>query len=80
MGSNLALLQKIHEVRSIVIFIADAGEPAVWGTWRAISPGRISFRRTGNLIKEVVCRPLQALLLPGSIRPPGSPLPNLLYG
>jgi hypothetical protein len=43
-------------------------------------PGRFSFRLTGSLIKEAVYRPLPALLFPGSVGPPGSPLLNLLYG
>jgi len=76
--SNPALLQKIHEVPGIVVFVAAEGEFRGVMNLANHFPGRISFRRSGSLIKEAVCRPLPALLFPGSVRPPGSPLLNLL--
>ena len=80
MGSNPALLQKIHGVPGIVVLVAAQGESSGVGNLANHFPGRISFRRAGSLIKEAVCRPLPALLAPGSVRPPGSPHLNLLYG
>jgi len=73
MGSNPTLVQKIHEVPVIVVFVTAEGELSGVGNLANHLPGRISFRRTGSLIKEAVCRPLPALLFPGSVRHLGHP-------
>ena len=70
----------IYKVPGSVVFVAAEGESSGVGNLANHFPGRISFRRAGSLIKEAVCRPLPALLAPGSVRRPGSRLLNLLDG